>query len=139
VPTRLTGSLLVVGLLLYPFWTFSLNRIAVYEIFIFTGQFFVALAFLSVSAAFYRRLVQGREYPALLGLASLFLGLALGCRLDLAILGFMLPVILVLWWRTDPCRPPWWRMAGPAAALALPADACLATFQRKNSRSKPLI
>jgi hypothetical protein len=107
VPTRLTGSLLVVGLLLCPFWTFTLNKIAVYEISIFTGQFFVALAFLSISAAFHRRLAQGREHPALLGLASLFLGLALGCRLDLAILGLMLPVILLLWWRTDPRRPPW--------------------------------
>jgi hypothetical protein len=126
VPTRLTGSLLVVGLLLCPFWTFTLNRVAVYEISVFTGQFFVALAFLSVSAAFHQRLVQGREYLALLGLASLFLGLALGCRLNLAILGLMLPVILLLWWRTDPRRPPWWRMAGPAAALALPAGVCLA-------------
>jgi hypothetical protein len=125
-PTPLTGSLLVVGLLLCPLWTFTLNRIAVYEISIFAGQFFVALAFLCVSAAFYRRLVQGREYPALLGLASLFLGLALGCRLNLAILGLMLPAILLLWWRTDPRRPHWRRMAGPAAALALPAGACLA-------------
>jgi hypothetical protein len=126
VPNPLTGSLLVVGLLLCPFWTFTLNRIAVYEIAILTGQFFVALAFLSVSAAFYWRLVQGREYPALLGLASLFVGLALGCHMDLAVLGLTLPVILLLWWRTDPSRPPLWRMAGPAAALALPASACLA-------------
>jgi hypothetical protein len=126
VPTRLTGSLLVAGLLLCPFWTFTLNRVAVYEISIFTGQFFVALAFLSVSAAFYGRLVQGREHPALLGLASLFIGLALGCRLNLAMLGLMLPVILLLWWRTDPRCPAWWRMAGPAAALVLPAGGCLA-------------
>jgi hypothetical protein len=126
VPTRLTGSLMAVSLLLCPFWTFNLGRIAVYEIAIFTGQFFVALAFLSVSAAFHARLVQGREYPVLLGLGSLFLGLALGCRPELAVVGLMLPIVLFLWWRSDPRRSSWWRMAGPAAALALPAGACLA-------------
>jgi hypothetical protein len=122
----LTASLLAVGLLLCPFWTFNLGGIAVYQISVLTAQFFVALAFLSASSAFYSRLIERREYPALLGLASLFVGLALGCHLELAVLGVMLPVILLLWWRTDPRRPPLWRMAGPAAALALPAGAFVA-------------
>jgi hypothetical protein len=126
VPNPLTASLLAVGLLLCPFWTFNLGGIAVYQIAVLTAQFFVALAFLSVSAAFYSRLVERREYPALLGLASLFVGLALGCHLGLVMLGLMLPVILLLWWRTDPRGPPLWRMGGPAAALALPAGACIA-------------
>jgi len=128
MPARVTGFALTVGLLLCPLWTFNLNRVAVYEISVVTGQFFMALAFLSVSTAFYQRLVRGREYPALLGFASLFLGLALGCRLNLAVVGLMLPVVLLLWWHTDPLRPSWWRMAGTAAALALPATACLSAI-----------
>lgn len=120
------NCLIVPLFMLCPFWTFILRRIAVYETAVFFGQFCVSFALLSVVVAFDEKLTRGRDRVWLLALGSMFLGLSVDCRPELAPLGLMVPVLLYVWSRTNPHGRSWHRLIGPALALGVPAATLLA-------------
>jgi uncharacterized RDD family membrane protein YckC len=130
---RQMGLVIVFQFMLCPFWAIPLSRIAIYEAGVFFAQLCMSLALLSVVVAFDQRLSHGKARVWLLALGSVFLGLMVNCRLNLAPLGLMVPVVLYLWLNIGP-RPIRWRSAiGPAMALGGPAAfflACALTYNQ---------
>jgi hypothetical protein len=124
--SRLTSLVTVVAITFCPAWTFILDRIAVYETGVFIAQLFMALALLSIVAAFEGRLRHGKGAFGLLAIGSLCLGLVVNCRPNLALLGLMVPVVLLVWYRTAQQRVSWQRCVTAAIALGGPAALLLA-------------
>jgi hypothetical protein len=124
--SQFTDGLVVTVFLVCPVWQSVLRRVAVYETSVFFAQACLGLALLSVVCAFDRRLTKGSDNPALLAAGSVFLGLVVNCRPNLAPVGLMVPVLLWAWWRTGRAPARWQRMVGPAVALGGPAALLLA-------------
>lgn len=118
-------SLVVTVFLVCPVWQSVLHRVAVYETSVFFAQACLGLALLCIVCAFDRRLTKGSDNLALLAAGSVFLGLVVNCRPNLAPVGLMVPVLLWAWWRTGRAPGSWRRMIGPSLALGGPAAALL--------------
>ena len=131
--SRLMSLVTVVLITLCPVWTFILDRIAVYETGVFFAQLFMALALLSIVTAFEERLRHGKDAFGLLAIGSLCLGLVVNCRPNLALLGLLVPVVLLIWYRTAPQRVSWRRFVAAAIALGAPAALLLACLLGYNA------
>jgi hypothetical protein len=120
-PPRLLIFMAILLVLLCPFWTYALGRVAVYETALFFSQFFMGAALLSVVTAFDARLTRGHEALLPLTLASFCLGCALNCRSELALVGLMVPVIGLAWLKASPLGWSWQRLLVLGLALGGPA------------------
>lgn len=119
--TPLLDLLTVVLFILCPIWMLTLHRIAVYEIAVFFAQLCVSISLFCIVTAFDRKRVDSNGSLWLLGFSGLFLGLAVNCRLNLASLGLIVPIILYIWWKSYRHPPAFTKMITPMLTFGGPA------------------
>lgn len=119
--SRLTTFMIFVLFLWFPIWTYNTITISIYEFGVYFTQLFLSCALLCTVAGF-ERLFGDRKSPAWwFAAASLLLGLAINCRVDVAPLGMLIPVLFYIWIRADPHLRAWRRTIVPALGLGGPA------------------
>lgn len=124
--SRLMTVLVMLLFVMFPIWTYNTRSAAIYDLGIYFAQFCLSGASLCLAGGFERLLDQGKKPGWLFAASSVLLGLAINCRIDLVLLGALIPGVFYIWMSTCSPRKTWLEMSTSALALGGPAAFLLA-------------
>lgn len=100
-PSLLMVTVTILCLFLNPIWIGCIRQSNIYQAPIAFAHFFIALSAFTLCVAF-QDAWRGRRRPWLLSVAGLAIGLAIASRINAIFLGFLMPVVWILWCRVSP-------------------------------------